>query len=124
MMRRLAGMMALVAAALLGACKDGGTNVDCPDLPRPVVIVRVLDASSGNPSAEDASGSIAEGTFTAELVPYGADRLAPRVFDRPGTYTVRVQKSGFQEWVRTGVQVAADECGAETVQLEAFLVPG
>jgi hypothetical protein len=37
---------------------------------------------------------------------------------------VLVQKPGFQDWVRTGVQVRPDECGTETVQLEAFLLPG
>lgn len=113
---------ALLLAVPLAACGDSPTL--CPDEVRPMMLIQVQDASTGQSGSEGAGGSITEGSFTSPLVRYDADRLAPLATGRPGTYTVVVQKPGFQTWTRTGIQVDADACGTETVHLEAFLVPG
>lgn len=127
-MRRAAAVLCVLAAAAaaLAACGDGGSpaGVDCPDVFRPMIVVQVTDASTGQPAAEGAGGTISEGAFTSQLIRYGTDRLAPQATGRPGTYDVVVTRPGFQSWIRTAVQVPAAECGTETVYLEAFLVPG
>jgi hypothetical protein len=122
-MRRYAPMIAVLAAAALSACNGDSPGVNaCPDIIRPMMLIAVQNAGTGQSAAEGASGSISEGAFSSPLVPYDAGRLTPQATGRPGTYTVLVQKPGFQDWTRTGVQVDADECGAKTVHLEAFLV--
>jgi hypothetical protein len=125
-MRRAAAVLCVLAAAALAACGDGGSpaGVDCPDIFRPMIVVQVTDASTGQPAAEGAGGSITDGAFTSPLVRYGTDRLAPQATGRPGTYDVVVTRPGFQSWTRSAVHVPAAECGTETVYLEAFLVPG
>ncbi|HEX6368645.1 MAG TPA: carboxypeptidase-like regulatory domain-containing protein [Longimicrobium sp.] len=118
-MRRLP---ALLLALPLAGC-EGDSPTTCPDIVPPMMLIQVQDASTGQPAAEGAGGSIGEGAFTSPLRRYDADRLAPEAVGRPGTYTVVVQKPGFQPWTRTGVQVDVDACGAKTVHLEAFLLP-
>jgi hypothetical protein len=121
-MRKFAPMIAVLAAGL-SACGEDPIDISCPDILRPMMLIGVQNAGTGQSAAEGATGSISQGAFSSPLVPYDAGRLTPQVTGRPGTYTVLVQKAGFQDWTRTGVQVDADECGTETVHLEAFLVP-
>lgn len=42
-------------------------------------------------------------------------------YERAGTYTVSVQKPGYQPWSRAGVQVTRGECHVNTVSLVARL---
>ena len=121
MMRRPAALC-LLLASLASCAKGEPLTVDCPDIIRPMILIQVQDPATGLPAAEGAGGSISEGAFTSPLVRYGEDRLAPQATGRPGTYTVVVQKPGYQDWTRTGVQVREAECGTETVYLEAFLL--
>jgi hypothetical protein len=49
--------------------RRGSTGtVACPDIYDPMILVQVTDASTGQPAAEDAGGSISEGAFTSPLV--------------------------------------------------------
>jgi hypothetical protein len=120
-MRRFRFTTVLLLAAPLASC---GINplVMCPDEARPMITILVLNASTGQPAAEGAGGSITDGAFSARLLRRGYNHLSPAA-DRPGTYTVLVQKPGYQDWTRTDVRVRGGECGTENVDLEASLVP-
>ena len=123
--RRSAGLFALPLSVALAACNDDSTGgVDCPAIVPPTMLIQVTDASTGQPAAEGAGGSVTEGAFTSPLIRYGADQLTPEATNRPGTYTVMVTKPGYQTWTRTGVVVSSTECGARTAHLDAFLLPG
>ena len=69
----------------------------------------------------DAVGRALDGEDVVELEPF-ADQLVG-AWERPGTYTVTVDKPGFETWVRTGVRVEAGECHVVPVRLEATLSP-
>ena len=124
-MRRSAVLFALPLSAALAACDgDAAGGVSCPDIIPPTMLIQVTDASTGQPAAGGAGGSVTDGAFTSPLIRFGADQLTPEATNRPGTYTVVVTKPGFQAWTRTGVVVSQTACGARTVHLDAFLLPG
>ena len=113
----------LVAAVALAGCLPTGP---CTTSVEPGLIVRVLDDATGAPAAHGATASAVDDEHqetlrnpspddpAAELL-YGAD-------EREGTYTVRVTKSGYLDWVRERVRVTADECHVRTVTLDARLL--
>ena len=41
--------------------------------------------------------------------------------EHPGTFRVTVRKSGYKDWVRSGVQVTADKCHVRRTDLTALL---
>jgi hypothetical protein len=41
--------------------------------------------------------------------------------ERPGVYTVTVEREGYRPWSRTGIRVDADECHVRTVSVVARL---
>ena len=90
--------------------------------------VAVQDSSTGAAAASGAQLIAQEGAW-ADTVGFPSDRpdldALPLVSagERPGTYTVRVRKSGFRDWQRTGVVVTADECHVHPVELTARLQP-
>jgi hypothetical protein len=88
--------------------------------------VTVQDSVTGAPAASGAQLIARDGAY-ADTSAFPPDRPdldgQPLVAagERPGTYTVTVRKSGFMEWVRTGVVVTADECHVRPVDVAARL---
>jgi hypothetical protein len=88
--------------------------------------VTVQDSVTGAPAASGAQLIARDGAY-ADTSAFPPDRPdldgQPLVGagERPGTYTVTVRKSGFMEWVRTGVVVTADECHVRPVDVAARL---
>lgn len=116
-----------LAALAVGACDV----LDSPDVICTAnfvfgLVVTVQDSASGAPSASGAQLIAQEGAYadTAGFPPNRPDLdTLPLVGagERPGTYTVTVRKSGFHDWVRSGLVVTADECHVHPVQLTARL---
>jgi hypothetical protein len=59
-------------------------------------------------TAADTSDGLPDGTY-------------PLAYEKPGTYEVTVQQTGYRLWTRTNVQVTRDECHVQTVSLTALL---
>lgn len=85
---------------LLSGCGEL-LGTQCSDEGRFAVNVEVRDARTGSALTEGVVVIIQEG-------PYADTARSPDLaagFERPGTYDVRVQKTGYQEWTQRGVQV-------------------
>src|SRR5262245_47159283 len=108
----------LLLVLLFGAtgCSDL-FGVDCTLEMRPNLVLEVRDAITGAPAARGAIGSAnhANSGITTEL--YGfADSLQLQgqwAREQAGTYTVSVQKPGFQI-AQQVVTVTEDECHVQT----------
>jgi hypothetical protein len=110
------------------ACGDSSGPV-CLPVERLAVEVEVRDAQTGALRADSARGVAQDGTFTDSLliVRYEGADIVPAAlggaYGRPGTYTLRIERPGYQLWDTAGLRVIADECGPITVHLLARLSP-
>jgi hypothetical protein len=130
MQHRRSGLVTLLA--LLGACTRAPVGLACPDILRPAIIVRISDSTSGLGAAYTAS-LVLQGMALYDSLDLDASRgvtpasdsTAPRTVSsqsqRPGTYTVRVRRSGYALWERNGIVVPAEPCGPATVVLDVRL---
>lgn len=103
-------------------------NPICPAVAEPAVIVEVRNAVTEDPEAENAEGVLIDGNYTDSLrIKEETDEGIPVAlaggFERAGTYSVRIDKPGFQAWTREGVDVDEGECGPETERLDARIEP-
>lgn len=113
-------LSALWLACLSSACN---TSVSCDMVIRPAIALTVLDGGSGLPLS-DASARATRWTSSHSFeLQTASDSLY--LFAPSGTYTVTVRRTGYQEWVRTGVTVrdSGGSCPSPvTESLEARLV--
>jgi hypothetical protein len=110
-----------------------GLGYGCAASVSPAIIVVIKDAETGAPAAEGAVGTIRDGTYAETLQVYVTTSPTPPEtigtplslsggVGRPGTYTVRVEKPGYQAWERMGVRARPAQCGVvSTVNLVADL---
>jgi hypothetical protein len=80
--------------------------------------VTVVDAATGQRIC-DATVTATEGAFTVELRPFGPaqDCSYSGPTERPGSYEVRVTRTGYEAALRPDVTVTADECHVIPVRL-------
>lgn len=118
----------LACGVLLPATLSGCGIMDpgaCTTDVQPAVIVEVRDAATQAPAAAGATGTVREGSFSEGLRPYDLGENALRLqgpYERPGTYTVTVDKPGYQQWEQESVRVRDGSCHVQTVTLQANLV--
>lgn len=116
---------------LLGGCEFLGLTdpVVCPAVISRGIEVEVRDAKSGQPAAQGALGIAREGSYvdTLQIVGWTSHPSAETalvlggVEERPGLYSVRVEKVGYQPWERSGVRAEKGVCGVVTARLQAQL---
>lgn len=116
-------LSAVLATLALSACDDIGA---CTASVEPGLIITVQDSIDGSPQADGAAGVAVDGAFVDSLRPGSYDMnfvlLGFRAADeRPGRYTVRVEKPGYLVWEQAGVRVTGGECHVNTVELTARL---
>jgi hypothetical protein len=120
----------LIVPVLLhaAACQDG-LEPACLPVVRPAIEVEVRDALTGEFRADSARGIAQDGAYADSLwiVRYHGPEIVPSAlggaYERPGTYSVRVERNGYRPWDTTRVRVQADRCGAFPVRLVARLSP-
>jgi hypothetical protein len=93
----------------------------------PAINVEVRDALTGEPAASGAVGTLRDGTFSETLREMGWTAEGQVLSlggaeERPGRYTVRIEKEGYEAWERTNVHARGNTCGVVTVRLQAELV--
>jgi hypothetical protein len=129
-----AAVLALLPFAVLAPLGAGcSSGYGCAAVEEYAVEVEVRDAATGEPAADGATGTLRDGGYT-ETMRVGGWLYAPDVpagtgvgttlvgaMERPGTYTVRIEKPGYEPWERRGVRVTSDVCGVNVVQLRADL---
>jgi hypothetical protein len=124
---------ALGAVLILPGCGvvDVVDPVFCAAVITRAVEVEVRDARTGDPAADGATATARSGDFVETLQVVGwISHPSPRsalvlggVEERPGVYTVRVEKAGYRSWERTGVVAESGRCGVLTAKLLANLEP-
>lgn len=112
----------LLPAALSG-CEIFDPGVCTTDV-QPAILVQVRDAATQAPAASGATGVLRDGSFSDIMqADPGENALELRgAEERPGTYTVTVDKPGYQQWTQDGVRVRDGGCHVQTVTLQANLV--
>jgi hypothetical protein len=120
-------IFALLAPAVLcitlAACDDSATSVVCPGDAGPSVVVSVLDAQTGQSVTAQASGTWTVGTVSDSLrhYPEAGGGMVLAAFGPPGTYEVRVVRPGHEDWIASGIQVSAGQCGPARANVTATL---
>lgn len=113
-----------LAGCLLLGCKEH--TVDgrvCSTEARAGIQIAIRDAITGAPAATGALAVAYDGPYSDTLrgVPMFDSLTVFGVFERPGTYTAIVSKSGYHDWIHSNIVVRKDECHVIPVILEAQL---
>jgi len=84
------------------------------------ISVTVLDSISGAGVFEGLHGYLLQPSYSEEMEVHGNDLVGAG--ERAGIYSVVVDASGYEPWVRTAVNVRQGDCHVVPVRLEALLV--
>ncbi|MHB8839970.1 MAG: hypothetical protein ACYC7F_13585, partial [Gemmatimonadaceae bacterium] len=94
------------------------------------IVVEIRDAATGQPLAASAHGAVQDHEYVDSLVPAGFRDTSyvsmfsrQAAYERPGTYSVRVQLAGYRNFDTTGIRVLKAPCHVKTVHLDARLSP-
>lgn len=95
----------------------------------PGISVKVLDASTGLPATCNAIGWVVQGSYMVEMNNYDDCTLPDSLkypwmngaWERPGVYTVIIQKEGYRLWARSNIVVTENDCHVNTIELKALL---
>jgi hypothetical protein len=128
---KISATLAPALCLALAAC-DQNLSFVCPDSPQPAVLVQVVDLSSNESVAHQATGWWTVGQVTDSLrhtsqpgpagqQSSGGTELA--AYGPAGVYQIRVQRPGHADWVRNDLVVGESSCGPATVRLTAVSVP-
>ncbi len=131
--RSVTAVASALALALLPACADSSSpedNFACTALSVPGIDVEIRSAVSGTPIADSARGVARDGAFVDSLRPGRMLSNAPSdllsrkgAYARAGTYTIRIERAGYQPWDTTGIRVQAGRCNVTTARMVAHLIP-
>jgi len=116
---RLRQLTLLALTSLLG-CDDLGPTI-CTAQFVYGISLDVVDSGSGAPLADSATMTLRDGNYveSTTLSPDGLTMTGAG--ERAGNYTVVVARPQYHNWVRTEVEVTADECHVIPVKLRAEL---
>jgi hypothetical protein len=125
-MKRLATRFLLVLLPLgSSSCDILGPTV-CTTEAVPAIIVEVRDAGTQAPAANGATGYARDGDVEVVLENWDPQEDALTLvgaYERAGTYSVTVEKPGYQSWKQGAVVVTRGECHVRTARLTANLQP-
>ena len=106
----------VLGATVLASCDFLGPRI-CDTAAYPAIRLDVRDSVS-DVAISDGFRAIARDGAFADTAVFQPTLLAE---ERPGSYTVTVERDGYQTWSRTGVRVRDGECHVRTVDLVARL---
>jgi hypothetical protein len=104
----------------------GGPDLLCTMSVEPAIELFVYDATTAEPAWWSAAGVVRDGAFEDSLwAPSWLDStvaIPMRAADeRPGTYSIHLERSGYVPWDTSGILVTAGVCHVQTVQVDAQL---
>lgn len=116
----------IILCMLLAGC-DIFSPEACELILRPGVLLRMREADGGevvttSALAVAASGSYADSARFTSLLPASVPELR-LAEERPGVYDIKVQTSGYEEWIADDIRVMKDGCSVRTEILEPILIP-
>lgn len=128
-MPRFALLFPVASFALLCHGCTGFNGYGCVANVEPGIEVRIVDTVTGLPPAGDITVTATGGDYSEELRMLDVSGLssAPLLFagayGRPGTYTVRVEKSGYERFEQKNVRVKKLQCGNDLQNITVNLKP-
>lgn len=112
--------MSVAALAGMLGCSDA-LGAICTDEARPGILVTVRDSVTRAPVSE--ARVVARMGTTTDTSSGLPDGTYPLAYEKPGTYEVTVEQTGYRLWTRGNVQVTRDECHVQTVSFTALIQP-
>lgn len=110
-----------VGAVAASAC-DVITGPACTLEMRPGIAMDIRDSVTNAPAGVGARVITRDGEFADTASVLGETGWSGGLADeRPGTYTVTVEKDGYRPWTRNGIRVTKDACHVRTVSVTALL---
>jgi hypothetical protein len=106
----------IAGISVLAGCDVFGPRL-CSESRRIGITVTVRDSITGASLTEGVRVIARDGIF-ADTADANAFSLAE---ERPGNYTVTVEKEGYQPWSRDDIRVIRGECHGQRVELVALL---
>lgn len=124
---KTASAVAILFSAACSSVNDPGGGVVCTTEARAAISITVVDSLTGQPTAFTGLFARAvDGTYADSASFFtnpGSGAVSTGLaYERKGTYAVTVGAAGYQNWVKTGVNVTAGECHVNGVLLTARLV--
>ncbi len=125
---RAATVAVVIATSACGSINEPGDGLICTAEARAAISLTVVDSLTGQPTAFTGLFARAvDGTYTDSTTSFFTNTGngyvgAGLAYERKGTYTVTVRASGYQDWIKTGVNVTAGECHVNGAVLTARLV--
>ena len=122
---RVAPVRVAILAASLALAAGCRLYDNCPQSSREALDITIVDSISGLPMANGSTVTISDGS-SQQTIAIPATPLTTTIAsasDRPGTYNIVVQRAGYRDWTRNGVQVQSDGCLPVTVAVTARLMP-
>lgn len=117
----------------LTAC-DSGIEEDpivCPAVALPAISVKVFDAETTQSASNNTTVTVTDSSFSDNqscpnsVFPNCGDENSDfsfqLAFEREGTYSVTVEKAGYETWSMQDIVVTKGQCNVETVFIEANL---
>jgi hypothetical protein len=115
----LARLGVVVVGAVSSACEQPLQACDL-NLVYGLTIV-VADSITGAPlGGLETIVEVREGAYVDTLPPFGTNEYSG-AGERPGMYSVKVQRVGYRVWQRDGIRVREDECHVIPVRVSARL---
>lgn len=114
----LRALLLMPALATCEAVPPGACTLEA----RAGINVEVRDSVTGAAAATGAIAVARDGGFADTLRSLDGVTVSG-AWERPGTYTVGISKTGYQAWSATGVRVIDAGCHVQSVSLRARLQP-
>ena len=112
---------AVVVVVALTACQAPERLVCSPV--GPAVDMTVHDSVTNAPAATGARGAAELAGNIDSLMVNGPERMISHEWAKAGTYTVRIEKAGYQPWSAILTAPPGGVCGTSGVHAEARLQP-
>jgi hypothetical protein len=113
----------LIALVPINTKREARTMIPCTPSIEPAITVTVADAQTGTPLR--ATIVVTDGNFTEELNLRGVTAAGQVIyggaFERPGVYTVRVSREGYETSTLKDIKVTKDRCHVETRHINVTL---
>ena len=112
---------AVLVLALVTACQAPEQLVCSPV--GPAVVATVFDSVTNAAAATGARGVSELAGDIDSLVVVAPERMISHHYATPGTYSVRVEKAGYQPWSATLVAMPGGRCGSSGISVDVRLKP-
>ncbi|GAB4185848.1 MAG: hypothetical protein Fur006_24630 [Coleofasciculaceae cyanobacterium] len=113
----------LIALVPINTKSEARTMIPCTPSIEPAITVTVADAQTDTPLR--ATIVVTDGNFIEELNLRGVTAAGQVIyggaFERPGVYTVRVSREGYETSTLKDIKVTKDRCHVETRNIKVTL---